>query len=99
MESEKIYSGRVHSIEQLCINMEFNSTFHRLFNVNIYRIEHVRFTFRRTPFRTSHAGIGMTTQHIHQSMLIPTNNDTIQQLRLDLEALYQLYIQITVGHC
>ena len=51
------YSGRVHSIEQLCINMELHSIFHRLFNVNIDRIEYVRFTFTRTPFRTFHAGI------------------------------------------
>ena len=47
------YSGRVHSIEQLCINMEFNSTLHRLFNMNIDRIKYVRFKFTRTLFRTS----------------------------------------------
>ena len=58
------YSGRVHSIEQLCINMELHLTFHRLFNVNIDRIEHVRFIFTRTPFRTSHVGIGMAPQHM-----------------------------------
>ena len=67
--------------------MKFHSTFHRLFNVNIDRIEHVRFTFTRTPFRTSHAGIGMAPQHMHQSMLMPTNNDTNQQVRLELTVL------------
>ena len=74
------YSGRVHPIEQLCINMELHSTFHRLFNVNIDRIGHVCFIFTRTPFRTSHAGIGMAPQHMHQLMLMPTNNDTNQQV-------------------
>ena len=81
------YSGRVDSTEQLCINMEIHSIFHRLFNVNIDRIEHGLFTFTRTPFRASHTGIGMAPQHMHQSMLMPTNNDTNKQVRLELTTL------------
>jgi hypothetical protein len=77
----KQYSGRVYTIEQLNVILEFDKSFHQNFNVNLDRIEHIRFTFGRTPFRTAHAGIVAAPQTMSRSMLMPTNDTFYQQVR------------------
>eukprot|EP00536_Pseudo-nitzschia_multiseries_P004753 jgi/Psemu1/323598/estExt_fgenesh1_pg.C_820004 len=49
----KEYRGRVVAIEQLDALIEFHESFHLQFHVGVDRVEKVRFTFTRTPFRTN----------------------------------------------
>ena len=69
------YRGRVVTVEQLDVLMEFNKSFHHKFNVNVDRVDRVRFTFTRTPFRTAHAGIVAIPESMGRSMLMPSKTD------------------------
>merc|ERR1712183_616907 len=63
----KRYSGRVVRIDQLYVIMEFPISFRTKFDVNLDRIDRVRFTFSRTPFRTSHAGTTVAPKSMRRS--------------------------------
>jgi len=67
----KQWRGRVSAIEQLHIVMEFDPSFHKKFNVNVDRVDLVRFTFGRTSFRTSHAGVSCAPNDMGPAMLMP----------------------------
>ena len=67
----KQYRGRVFAVELLDVLMEFHSSFHKNFNVNVDRVDLIRFTFSRTTFRTSHAGCLVAPKAMGPSMLMP----------------------------
>ena len=76
----KEYRGRVESVGMISVLLEFHASFHKNFNVNVDRVERVRFTFQRTSFRTAHAGILAAPSSMGKSMLLPTK-DTVQTIR------------------
>jgi hypothetical protein len=67
----KQYRGRVESVQLLDVLLQFHNSFHRLFNVNLDRVELVRFTFSRTTFRTSHRGCQLAPSVLRPAMLMP----------------------------
>ena len=67
----KQYRGRVFAVEQLDVLLEFHSSFHKNFNVNIDKMELIRFTFSRTTFRTAHHGTRGAPKNMGASMLMP----------------------------
>ncbi len=71
----KEYRGRVIIVEQLDVILEFHSIFNKNFKATIDRLERVRFTFGRTNFRTSHAGMLQAPQSMETAMLLPTKAD------------------------
>jgi len=73
----KEYRGRVVSVEELDVLIELHESFHQRFNVGVDRVERVRFTFTRTSFRTSHAGIISAPYSMKRSMLMPTKKDVM----------------------
>mmetsp|Transcript_24937 Transcript_24937/g.68750 ORF Transcript_24937/g.68750 Transcript_24937/m.68750 type:complete len:126 (+) Transcript_24937:134-511(+) len=77
----KEYRGRVGTIEQFDVLMEFHESFHQRFNVSIDRVERVRFTFTRTPFRKSRAGIIAAPQTMKRSMLMAMPEDIVIAFR------------------
>ena len=82
----KQYRGRVAAVELLDVLMEFHASFHRNFNVNLDRVELVRFTFSRTAFRTAHAGIIRAPKTMGPTMLMPTTAH-VRQIRNDHRSL------------
>ena len=67
----KQYRGRVFAFELLDVLMEFHNSFHQNFDVNVDRVDLIRFTFSRTAFRTSHAGCLAAPETMGPSMLMP----------------------------
>ena len=68
------YLGRVVRCEQLHVVMKFGQAFaKKKFDFRLDRLDRVRFTFSRTPFRASHAGVMMAPNSmLYQTMLLPT---------------------------
>ena len=66
------YKGRVEAVHLQDVDMAFHDSFHRHFDERIDRIEQVRFTFSRLPFRTCHDGVRKASQALGQQMLYPT---------------------------
>lgn len=67
----KQYRGRVASVELLDVLLEFHQSFHKSFNVNLDRVELVRFTVSRTTYRTSHQGCELAPVNMTPTMLMP----------------------------
>jgi hypothetical protein len=67
-------------VDMLSVLLEFHDSFHKKFNVNVDRLERVRFTFQRTTFRTAHAGIMAAQISMGKSMLLPSK-ETVQTIR------------------
>lgn len=72
--NERRYIGRVMFIRQLEIGMELAKSFHKSFNANLDSV-HIRFTFSRTTFRTSHHGCVMASLTMGKPMLFPGTED------------------------
>jgi hypothetical protein len=67
----KQYRGRVDSVLQLDLVLEFHDSLHRFFDIDLGRLDLVRFTFSRTSFRTSHQGCLLAPSTMKPAMLMP----------------------------
>lgn len=75
----KEYRGRVEYVGMISVLLEFHGSFHKNFDVNVDRVERVRFTFQRTTFRTAHAGILAAQTSMGETMLLPSK-DIVQTI-------------------
>lgn len=82
-----LYRGRVVKVHLLDVLITFHPSFHEKFDTNIDRIDLVRFTFSRTPFRTSHHGVRCAaTKVMGPRMLMPSVNHTKEVVNLQLRS-------------
>jgi helicase MOV-10 len=72
--NERRYIGRVMFVRQLEIGLELAKSFHKSFHANLDSV-HIRFSFSRTTFRTSHHGSVMASSTMGNIMLFPETED------------------------
>eukprot|EP00548_Thalassiothrix_antarctica_P001331 CAMPEP_0194144846 /NCGR_PEP_ID=MMETSP0152-20130528/13845_1 /TAXON_ID=1049557 /ORGANISM="Thalassiothrix antarctica, Strain L6-D1" /LENGTH=941 /DNA_ID=CAMNT_0038844861 /DNA_START=358 /DNA_END=3179 /DNA_ORIENTATION=+ len=70
--NSKEYHGRVTTVGMEEVLLEFHPNFQRAFNPSLDKVDRVRFTFTRTNFRTSHAGIRDAPAALGSSLLVPS---------------------------
>jgi hypothetical protein len=71
---QKCFEGRVRHVQLLDVLLEFRPAFHRNYDPRLDEV-HVRFTFSRTTFRTSHSGCKQAPGSMGKRMLFPDRDD------------------------
>jgi hypothetical protein len=85
----KCYKGRVRLVQLLDVLLEFRPAFHRDYDPRLDEA-HVRFTFSRTTFRTSHSGCKLAPVSMGKRMLFPDRDDCS-------DAVAQQIVSRTIG--